>query len=104
MIETIFAGLTCGIATFYGIGDNFKGKLTSNGEIFNPYKWTAASPYLPMGTRIKVTNQRNKKHVIVRINDRNSPLYSDLDLSYSAFSHIESSKKGRTQICYRVIG
>lgn len=42
MIETVIAGLTCGIATFYGLGDGFHGQTTANGERFDAYRWTAA--------------------------------------------------------------
>jgi rare lipoprotein A len=57
-----------GKASFYG--DGFHGKQTANGEIFNKYKFTAAHLTLAFGTRVKVTNLRNRKSVIVRINDR----------------------------------
>ncbi|MDD4242708.1 MAG: septal ring lytic transglycosylase RlpA family protein [Bacilli bacterium] len=56
-----------GIASWYGYPH--KGKLTKNGEIFDPQKLTAAHNTLPMGTRVKVTNLRNKMTVIVKIND-----------------------------------
>lgn len=101
---TIVAGLMCGIATFYGMGDGFHGRMTANGERFNAYNWTAAHPYLPMGTRIRVTNQDNGRQVIVRINDRGPYSNADLDLSYAAFSHISSTRNGRATVCYRVIG
>lgn len=104
MIETLIAGLSCGIATFYGMGDGFHGQVTANGERFDAYRWTAAHPHLPMGTKVRVTNQRNGKQVIVRINDRGPYSHADLDLSYAAFSHIESASKGNADICYRVIG
>ena len=99
----IIAGLMCGIATFYGVGDGFHGNRTANGESFNAYGLTAAHPYLPMGTKIRVTNQRNLKQVIVRINDRGPYSHADLDLSYAAFSNIESTRKGNATVCYRVI-
>lgn len=101
---TLIATLACGIATFYGMGDGFHGQITANGERFDAYRWTAAHPTLPMGTRIRVTNQRNGKQVTVRINDRGPYSHANLDLSYAAFSHIESTSKGNASICYRVIG
>ena len=104
MIETLVAGLACGIATFYGVGDGLDGKITANGETFDAYRWTAAHPYLPMGTKIRVTNQRNGKQVIVRVNDRGPYSHADLDLSYSAFAHIESASKGNATVCWRVVG
>ena len=105
MIETLLiASLTCGVATYYGRGDGTDGQLTANGEVFDAYRWTAAHPYLPMGTRIRVTNQSNMKQVVVRINDRGPYSHADLDLSYAAFSHIESARKGNATVCWRVIG
>ena len=100
----LIAGLTCGISTFYGMGDGFHGQRTANGERFDAYRWTAAHPYLPMGTKIRVTNQDNLRQVIVRINDRGPYSHADLDLSYSAFAKIESPSKGVATVCYRVIG
>lgn len=100
----MLAGLMCGIATFYGIGDGFHGNRTANGERFNAYALTAAHPYLPMGTKIRVTNQDNLKQVIVRVNDRGPYSHADIDLSYAAFSNIESTRKGNATVCYRVIG
>jgi rare lipoprotein A len=100
---SIIAGLACGIATFYGLGDGFHGQITANGERFDAYRWTAAHPYLPMGTRIRVTNQDNGKQVIVRVNDRGPYSHADLDLSYAAFAHIESSKRGNATVCWRVV-
>ena len=99
----IIAGLMCGIATFYGMSDGFHGNITANGERFSAYRWTAAHPYLPMGSKIRVTNQENGKQVIVRVNDRGPYSYADLDLSYAAFSHIQSSRKGNVNVCWRVI-
>jgi rare lipoprotein A len=105
MLSTLLvAGLTCGIATFYGVGDGFHGQKTANGERFDAYRWTAAHPYLPMGTRIRVTNQDNMKQVIVRVNDRGPYSHADLDLSYAAFSHIASPRRGNAVVCFRIIG
>ena len=57
-----------GIASFYS--DKFTGKRTASGEKFNNSAMTAAHKTLPFGTHMKVTNMRNKKSVVVRINDR----------------------------------
>jgi len=104
MIDTLIAGLTCGLATFYGIGDGTHGNRTANGERFNAYAHTAAHPYLPMGTKIRVTNQDNLKQVIVRVNDRGPYSHADIDLSYSAFANIESTRKGNATVCWRIVG
>ncbi|AFY46924.1 rare lipoprotein A [Nostoc sp. PCC 7524] len=57
-----------GIASFYGRG--FAGRPTATGERFNPEAMTAAHRSLPFGTRVRVTNTRNGRSVVVRINDR----------------------------------
>ena len=54
-----------GMASYYK-----RGKRTANGELFNPHGYTAAHRTLAFGTRVLVTNLRNGKSVIVRINDR----------------------------------
>lgn len=100
----MIAGLTCGTTTFYGLNDNTHGQITANGERFDAYRWTAAHPYLPMGSKIRVTNQDNGKQVIVRVNDRGPYSHADLDLSYAAFAQIASVKKGNATVCWRVIG
>ena len=57
-----------GYASYYGA--RFAGRKTANGEIFNPRRLTAAHRTLPFGSKVKVTNRRNGKSVVVRINDR----------------------------------
>ena len=100
----ILASLMCGIATFYGVGDGFHGQRTANGEYFDAYRPTAAHPYLPMGTKLRVTNQDNMKQVIVRVNDRGPYSHADIDLSYGVFRKIAPPSKGNAVVCYRVIG
>lgn len=100
----MISGVTCGTTTFYGVGDGFHGQTTANGERFNAYAMTAAHPYLRMGTRIRVTNQNNGRQVTVRVNDRGPYSGASLDLSYGAFSQIESPGRGRAPVCWRVVG
>jgi rare lipoprotein A len=57
-----------GRASYYA--HKFHGRKTSNGEIYNMHKMTAAHRTLPFGTRVKVTNLSNNISVVVRINDR----------------------------------
>lgn len=57
-----------GIASWYGPG--FHGRRTANGEIYDMNAFTAAHKTLPFGTILRVTNRRNGKSVLVRINDR----------------------------------
>ena len=56
------------IATYYG--KEFAGRRTASGERFDPGAMTAAHRTLPFGTKVRVTNSRNGRSVIVRINDR----------------------------------
>ncbi|MFJ2283348.1 septal ring lytic transglycosylase RlpA family protein [Pseudomonas sp. NPDC087803] len=57
-----------GVASYYGAKHH--GKRTASGEAFNLNSLTAAHRQLPFGTRVKVTNLKNDKSCIVRINDR----------------------------------
>jgi len=95
---------TCGYASHYGVGDGFNGNMTANGERFNAYSRTVAHKWLPFGTKLKVTNQRNGASVIVRVNDR-GPYAGGriLDLSYGAFNQIALPSQGEVKICYSVI-
>lgn len=72
-----------GKASWYGPG--FQGKKTANGEKYNMYGLTAAHKKLAFGTKVKVTNLKNNKSIIVRINDR-GPFVKGriIDLSKSA--------------------
>lgn len=100
----IIAGLVCGIATFYGIGDGFHNQRTAFGERFNAYANTVAHPYLPKGTKLRITNQDNMKQVVVRVNDRGPYSHADIDMSYGSFAQISSVSKGNATVCWRVIG
>ena len=98
---TAKAASGCSLASHYGIGDGYHGQTTANGERFNAYGKTTAHRWLPFGTRLKVTNQRNGKSVIVRVNDR-GPFVGErsLDLSYGAFSAIAHPGQGVASVCY----
>ena len=81
-----------GKATWYGGG--FNGRKTTNGEIFDTKKFTSAHRTIPFGTLVKVTNIRNGKFVIVRVNDRchAAPKKVRIDLTYAAYSYIGTKK------------
>jgi rare lipoprotein A len=82
-----------GTASWYG--DYFEGKETASGEPFNMYDMTAAHPTLPLGTMVKVTNLRNHRAVVVKINDRGPVVPGRIiDLSYSAAQALEFKNKG----------
>ncbi|MEY2596499.1 MAG: hypothetical protein RI965_1771 [Bacteroidota bacterium] len=57
-----------GVASYYA--DKFVGRKTASGEIFSQDKMTCAHNTLPLGTKVKVTNLKNGKSIIVRVNDR----------------------------------
>lgn len=82
-----------GLASWYG--PHFDGKPTSNGETYNMYGMTAAHKTLPLGTHVKVTDLKNGRSVIVRINDR-GPFVAGriIDLSYKAARKLGMAKTG----------
>ena len=82
-----------GIASWYG--PKFHGKLTANGEIYNQYALTAAHKTLPLPSAVKVTNLKNNKSLVLRINDR-GPFVNDriIDLSSKAADILGLKKEG----------
>ena len=91
-----------GKASWYG--KPFHGRLTANGERYNMYGMTAAHRTYAMGTRLKVTNLRNKRSVRVRVNDR-GPFYSsrNIDLSYGAARKLGMVHKGVGRVKIEVL-
>src|SRR5246127_393202 len=86
-----------GTASWYG--QNFEGKPTASGEPYDMYDMTAAHLTLPMGSYVRVTNLRNGKAVIVRVNDR-GPIVPGriIDLSYGAAQALEFKQKGLQRV------
>ncbi|WP_445157978.1 septal ring lytic transglycosylase RlpA family protein [Halomonas sp. E14] len=82
-----------GTASWYG--EKFHGYATSNGEIYDMYKMTAAHRSLPLPTYARVTSLENGRSVIVRINDR-GPFHNDreIDLSYAAAARLDILGRG----------
>jgi rare lipoprotein A len=78
-------------ASYYS--DKFNGKRTASGKKLNNNKLTAAHKKFPFGTKLKVTNERNKKSVIVEVTDR-GPFSKkrEIDLTKRAFMKIASNK------------
>ncbi len=91
-----------GLASYYA--DKFHGRRTSSGEIYNKHKLTAAHRELPFGTMVKVTNLRNNKSVVVKINDR-GPWISTriIDLSYAAAKEIDMIAAGEVPVKIEVV-
>lgn len=80
-------------ASWYG--PKFHGKITANGEIYDQMALTAAHKSLSFGTLLKVTNPKNGRSVIVRINDRGPYIEGrDLDLSKGAAIELGILRKG----------
>ncbi len=86
-----------GTASWYG--QKFHGHATSNGEIFDVYEFSAAHKSLPLPSYVRVTNLKNKKTLIVRVNDR-GPFHGDrlIDLSYAAAVRLGFVKFGTAQV------
>jgi rare lipoprotein A len=92
-----------GIASWYGYES---GRMTANGEAFNPSGLTAAHKYLPIPMFVQVTNLENNKSIIVRVNDRGpfpsdqNPRSSDriIDLSMGAAKRLGFYARGTTMV------
>lgn len=82
-----------GIASWYG--NKFHGKKTSNGETYDMYAMTAAHKTLPIPCYVQVTNLKNGKQVVVRVNDR-GPFHENriIDLSYAAAKKLGITANG----------
>ena len=86
-----------GIASWYG--KQFHGRKTSSGEVYDMLGMTAAHPTLPIPSFVRVTNVRNGKQVVVRVNDRGPFLQNRLiDLSFAAATKLDYVNSGHTQV------
>jgi rare lipoprotein A len=92
-----------GIASWYGY--DWAGRKTANGERYNPEGMTAAHRSLPMGTKVRVTNTRNGKSVVVRINDRGPYIGGRvIDLSLGAARLLGMMSSGLAPVKIEVLG
>jgi peptidoglycan lytic transglycosylase len=90
-----------GTASFYS--SKFEGRQTANGEIFSQQKMTAACNVLPLGTWVRVTNLKNGRSVVVKINDRlHYKMKRVVDLSKVAARQI-GHKDGLTRVKVEVV-
>ncbi len=91
-----------GTASWYGT--KFHGRKTANGETYDMYAMTAAHKSLPLPTFVKVTNLRNGRSVVVRVNDR-GPFHGNrlIDLSYAAAAKLDMLKQGTAPVEVRAI-
>ena len=86
-----------GVASWYG--EKFHGHKTSNGEIFDMYKVSAAHTSLPIPSFLRVTNLENNRSIVVRVNDR-GPFHGDriIDLSYAAAVKLGYADRGTARV------
>jgi rare lipoprotein A len=91
-----------GTASWYG--QQFQGKETASGEPFDMRDFTAAHLRLPLGTFVKITNLRNGKVVVVRINDRGPVVEGRIiDVSYNAARALGFKQNGLQKVRLDVI-
>src|SRR3981189_1496886 len=92
-----------GLASWYG--DDFHGRLTANGEVFDMASLTAAHPTLPMPSYARVTNLRNGKSLVVRVNDR-GPYHGNrlIDVSNKAAELLEFKSNGVARVRVEYVG
>lgn len=94
--------VSSGVVSWYGA--KFHGRKTASGEVYDKNELTAAHKSLPFGTKVKVTNIRNGKSVVVEINDRGPFVKSRvLDLSQAAFSEIGHTNSGVMHVEYEIL-
>jgi rare lipoprotein A len=91
-----------GVASWYG--PTFHGVNTSSGEPYDMYGMTAAHKTLPLPTYVRVTNLRNGRSVVVRVNDR-GPFVANrlIDLSYTAAAKLDMLREGTTLVEVRAV-
>ncbi len=92
-----------GTASWYG--PNFHGRLTANGEVYDQFALSAAHPTFPLPSYARVTNVRNGKSLIVRVNDR-GPFHSGriIDLSAKASQLLDYQSKGVAKVRVQYVG
>ncbi len=91
-----------GIASWYG--SKFHGRRTSSGETYDMYAMTAAHKTLPLPTYVQVTNLKNGRRVVLKVNDR-GPFHANriIDLSYVAAAKLGMLKRGTAMVEVRAI-
>ncbi|HBE93956.1 MAG TPA: septal ring lytic transglycosylase RlpA family lipoprotein [Desulfovibrio sp.] len=92
-----------GVASWYG--DDFHGKKTASGDVYDMYAVSAAHKTLPLGTVVRVTNLQNGRQVDLLVNDR-GPFVDGriIDLSYGAAQQLGSARQGIAKVRVTAIG
>ena len=92
-----------GIASWYG--DDFHGRLTANGEVYDMHSISAAHPTLPMPSYVRVTNTANHKSIVVRVNDRGPYAHNRvIDLSAKTAKLLEFHHRGLGRVRVEYVG
>jgi rare lipoprotein A (peptidoglycan hydrolase) len=91
--------LQTGVASWYG--SRWSGRRTASGSRFNPEAMTAASPTLPLGTRVLVTLEGTARSVLVTITDRQAAAARVIDLSRAAARRIGLLGVGTARVVLR---
>ena len=91
-----------GVASYYA--DKFHGRSTSSGERFNMHDRTCAHRWLPFGTKLRVTNLKNDRSVVVRVNDRGPWKHGRmLDVSKAAAVDLDMIREGTARVRIEVV-
>jgi rare lipoprotein A len=92
-----------GLASWYGTA--FHGRLTANGEIFDRYSIAAAHPTMPLPSYARVTNLKNRRSMIVRVNDR-GPYHADriMDVSERVADALDFRRSGTARVRVEYVG
>lgn len=92
-----------GVASWYG--KQFHGQKTANGEIYNKHRFTCASNKYPLGTWLKVTNLKNGRSVILKVNDRMHPRMTRIvDISRGAAEELKMVSAGIAKVSVENLG
>jgi rare lipoprotein A len=96
-------GIIRGIASWYG--GHFNGRKTANGETFDMHAMTACQPDLPFGSIVRVINRKNKRSVVVRINDRGDLIDPSriIDLSWGAAEKLAMTQDGLAKVDVEIL-
>lgn len=92
-----------GTASWYG--RKFHGRLTSSGEVYDMFEFTAAHKSLPIPSYVQVTNLANQEQIVVRVNDRGP--FADgriIDLSWAAAQRLGFADKGTARVELVILG
>lgn len=91
-----------GVAAYYN--SRLNGRKTASGQVFNNGLMTAAHNTLPFGTKVKITNTKNKRSVVVRINDRGPTTPGRIfDLTRAAASKLGYVRSGTADVTAEIV-